>query len=100
VTKRDGREETFDELKIRIGLSKAFKKHAGVGEKINEIFNSVISEIISKFPEKISSRDIGTIIMNTLKNRDQVAYLRFASIHKNFESADDFASEFAYLRGD
>ncbi|MDR3144234.1 MAG: transcriptional regulator NrdR [Puniceicoccales bacterium] len=100
VIKRDGREEEFDCDKIRIGLSKAFKKCAAVEEKVEKIYSRVIAEIISKHPDKVSSREIGAITMNLLKASDPVAYLRFASVYKNFETAADFASEFKKMSSD
>jgi transcriptional repressor NrdR len=94
VIKRDGREEEFDREKIKIGLMKAFKKCVGIGEKVEEIYNRVLSEVISSYVDKIKSETIGSIIMDILKTSDPVAYLRFASVYKNFETADDFAFEF------
>jgi transcriptional repressor NrdR len=93
VIKRSGREEEFDCEKIKIGLSKAFKKEPGIEEKINQIFSGVISEIISKFPDRVSSETVGAIVMNLLRGSDPVAYMRFASVYKNFSTANDFASE-------
>ncbi|MDR2779295.1 MAG: transcriptional regulator NrdR [Puniceicoccales bacterium] len=97
VIKRDGREEEFDGEKIKIGLLKAFKKQAGIKEKVNNIVNGVLAEVISKYPDRIQAKQIGTIVMNLLKINEPVAYLRFASIHKNFETAKDFALEFEQL---
>jgi transcriptional repressor NrdR len=94
VVKRDGREEEFDREKIKIGLLKSLKKCVGVEEKAEEICGKILAEIISSYADKIRSETIGFITMNALKTSDPVAYLRFASIYKNFETADDFASEF------
>jgi transcriptional repressor NrdR len=94
VVKRNGREEEFEREKIRIGLMKAFKKCAGAEEKVDQIFHKTISQIVSKYPNKISSETIGSIVMDLLKADDAVAYLRFASVYKNFKTADDFAYEF------
>jgi transcriptional repressor NrdR len=97
VTKRDGRAEEFNVEKIKAGLLKAFKKQTGVKEKVDVIANKVLTEVISKYPERIQSEQIGTIIMNLLKIHEPVAYLRFASVYKNFETAKDFALEFKQL---
>jgi transcriptional repressor NrdR len=94
VIKRDGREEGFDKKKIKIGLMKAFKKCIGVEERVEEIYKKVLAEVVSAYVDKIKSEAIGSIIMEILKASDQVAYLRFASVYKNFETADDFACEF------
>jgi transcriptional repressor NrdR len=97
VIKRDGRKEEFDGEKIKAGLMKAFKKQNGIKEKINNILNGVLAEIISKYPEKVPSEKIGAMIMDQLRTSEPVAYLRFASVHKNFETAKDFALEFEQL---
>jgi transcriptional repressor NrdR len=94
VIKRDGREEEFDCEKVKIGLFKAFKKEQGVGEKVDKIFNGVVAEVLAKFPDRVASESIGAIVMDLLKRSDPVAYMRFASVYKNFSTADDFASEF------
>jgi transcriptional repressor NrdR len=97
VIKRDGRKEEFDGEKIKAGLMKAFKKQSGIKEKINNIVNGVLAEIISKYPEKVPSEKIGNMIMDRLRTSEPVAYLRFASVYKNFETAKDFALEFEQL---
>jgi transcriptional repressor NrdR len=94
VIKRNGKEEEFDRDKVKIGLSKAFKKSANIGNKVDEIYARAIGEILSNHPNKICSETIGMIIMGLLKASDPAAYLRFASVYKNFETADDFAFEF------
>ncbi|MDR2776531.1 MAG: transcriptional regulator NrdR [Puniceicoccales bacterium] len=97
VIKRDNRKEEFDGEKIRAGLMKAFKKRSGIKEKVNDIVSGVLAEIISKYPEKVPSEKIGDMIMDRLRNSEPVAYLRFASVYKNFETAKDFALEFEQL---
>ncbi|MDR1457814.1 MAG: transcriptional regulator NrdR [Puniceicoccales bacterium] len=97
VIKRDGRKEEFDGEKIKAGLMKAFKKQSGIKEKINNILNGVLAEIISKYPEKVPSEKIGDMIMDQLRTSEPVAYLRFASVYKNFETAKDFALEFEQM---
>jgi transcriptional repressor NrdR len=94
VVKRDGREEEFECEKIKVGLAKAFKKEPGVAAKVDRIFNGVISEIISKYSDVVPSKTIGAIVMELLKENEPVAYMRFASVYKNFSTANDFASEF------
>jgi transcriptional repressor NrdR len=94
VIKRDGREEEFDKEKVKNGLLKAFKKSTGVEKKVDYIYNGVIGSIVSGHPEKIKAEEIGTIIMDLLRASDPVAYMRFVSVYKNFESAGDFAFEF------
>jgi transcriptional repressor NrdR len=100
VIKRDGREEEFDREKILAGLWKAFKKCPGADGEVNHIANEVVAEVITKFPAKVHSSTVGDIVMGLLKTSAPVAYLRFASVYKNFVNADDFISEFERMAGD
>jgi transcriptional repressor NrdR len=97
VIKRDGRREKFDKEKIKVGLMKAFKKQSDIKEKVNNIANGVLTEIFSKYPEEVPSEKVGDMIMDRLRTSEPVAYLRFASVYKNFETAKDFALEFEQL---
>jgi transcriptional repressor NrdR len=100
VIKRDGREEEFDREKIREGLRRAFRKYPGVEGEIDRIFSAVVAEIVAKYPGKVHSSAIGDVVMRALKASAPVAYLRFASVYKNFASADDFISEFERMADD
>jgi transcriptional repressor NrdR len=97
VVKRDGRKEEFNSNKVKAGLLKAFKKSAEIGEKVEDIYNGVIGRILSNHPEKIGTEEIGAIVMDLLKVRAPAAYMRFASVYKNFETVGDFAFEFKKL---
>ena len=90
VVKRDGRREPFDSEKIRSGIRKACEKRpipAAVQDKLaedisREVFNSLASEV--------STSDIGEIVMQNLKKVDEVAYVRFASVYREFKDTETF----------
>ena len=97
VVKRDGRREAFDSEKIRSGIRKACEKRpipAAVQDKLvedisREVFNSLASEI--------STSDIGEIVMQHLKKVDEVAYVRFASVYREFKDTQTFLAELQRL---
>ena len=97
VVKRDGRREPFDSEKIRSGIWKACEKRpipAAVQDKLaedisREVFNSLASEV--------STSDIGEIVMQNLKKVDEVAYVRFASVYREFKDTETFLAELQRL---
>lgn len=90
IIKKDGRREIFDRAKIRIGLERAFEKRPGGDEKVAHVLRDVERLIRERRLKDITSREIGRIIMDQLKNIDEVAYIRFASVYKSFGSARSF----------
>jgi len=92
VIKKDGRREPFSREKLRIGIIKACEK--------SDISLEVIEKIVSKIEEKlkqhgneVKSRLIGEMVMNALKKLDKVAYIRFASVYREFKDINDFKKE-------
>jgi len=90
VQKRNGKTEQFKEEKIRKGITKAVKKTKAEG-KVDEIINEVKKTVLSK--EKITAEEIGDTVKQSLKKRDEVAYLRFASVYDSFENVESFKEE-------
>jgi transcriptional repressor NrdR len=90
VRKKDGRLERFDVNKIIRGLQKACEKRPVSMERINESASLVRQELMLKGAEEITSQEVGDIVMKYLKKLDRVAYIRFASVYKQFEEPDDF----------
>jgi transcriptional repressor NrdR len=90
VRKKDGRLERFDVNKIIRGLQKACEKRPVSMERINESASLVRQELMLKNTEEISSQEVGDIVMKYLKKLDRIAYIRFASVYKQFEEPDDF----------
>ncbi len=93
VVKRDGNRQTFDPEKIRIGIIKSCEKRPVNIEKIDEIVNEVERNIRNTMKREVQSDEIGEIVMEYLKNLDEVAYVRFASVYRNFTDVDSFYKE-------
>ena len=90
VRKKDGRLERFDVNKIIRGLQKACEKRPVTMTQINELAEQVRQDLMLKNTEEVASAEIGDSIMRHLKKVDRVAYIRFASVYKQFEEPEDF----------
>lgn len=97
VHKKDGSRVPFDRDKIRAGLERACWKRPVTEEQISSVIEEIENEIEQIFSPVIESRFIGEIILRRLRNLDQVAYVRFASVFLHFENARDFANEVMFL---
>jgi transcriptional repressor NrdR len=90
VRKKDGRLERFDLNKIIRGLQKACEKRPVTMEQVHELAERVRQDLMLHGKEEVSSREIGDLVMNRLKNLDRIAYIRFASVYRQFEEPEDF----------
>jgi len=90
VKKKDGRPERFDLNKIIRGMQKACEKRPVTMEQIHESAEHVRQDLMALGKEEVSSREIGDLVMKYLKKLDRVAYIRFASVYREFEEPDDF----------
>lgn len=97
VIKRDGRKEIFDRLKLQAGLQKSLEKRPGC-DQIETIINKIEGRILSKGIKEIQSKFLGQAALSELKKIDTVAYLRFASVYRQFEKIDDFTKELEHLK--
>jgi len=93
VIKRDGSRQEYNRKKIEAGLHKALEKRPVSEEKISKAIGEIEHEIQSRESNEISSKEIGKMILEKLKELDDVAYLRFASVYKSFKTADSFRKE-------
>ena len=93
VVKKGGVREPFDREKIRAGLAIACGKRPVAEETIEEIVSAVERECHDAFETEIASRAIGERVMELLRGIDQVAYVRFASVYREFKDARDFVQE-------
>lgn len=93
VIKRDGRREKFDRDKLLQGLYKACQKRAVPAIKLEEIADEVEGAIQNSVDREIATSEIGSIIMDRLKEMDQVAYVRFASVYRRFGDISEFIEE-------
>ena len=90
VTKKDGRREPFDREKIRTGLLRACMKRPLSMETIDETVELIERRIAELCEKEIESRDIGEYVMEALKDLDKVAYIRFASVYREFSDVNQF----------
>ena len=93
VIKRSGAKQEYDRSKIEVGIKKALEKRPLGDEKISKVIGDIEYEIQARESNEITSKEIGKIILEKLKETDDVAYLRFASVYKSFKSADSFRKE-------
>ena len=90
VMKSNGQKENFDRDKMYRSLSLALRKRNVENEKIEKIVNAIVRKLENSGETDIKSNIIGQYIMEALMHLDQVAYVRFASVYKNFREAKDF----------
>lgn len=97
VVKKDGRRERFDRQKILNGLLKACEKRPIPIPKLAEIVDQVEAEMMGESDRELSSTAIGEILMTRLKQLDKIAYVRFASVYRDFQDEDAFFNEIRRL---
>ena len=90
VIKSNGQKETFDRDKMFRSLSMALRKRNVEEEKIEKIVNAIVRKLENSGDTEIKTSFIGELIMDALSHLDQVAYVRFASVYKNFREVKDF----------
>jgi transcriptional repressor NrdR len=93
VVKNDGRREPFDRNKLAAGVQRATEKRPVDGEQIEMLIADVLADLEVEFDAEIPSRAIGERVMARLKAVDQIAYVRFASVYKQFRDIDELAKE-------
>jgi transcriptional repressor NrdR len=93
VIKKDGTRVPFDREKIRIGLEKACYKRPISDSQIEEIICDVEADVYENFDREVPSRHIGEKVINALRAIDQVAFVRFASVYREFKDVNDFVEE-------
>jgi len=97
VIKKDGVREPFDPTKIKQGLEKACWKRPISDEQIEAIIASVEQDIEQSFETEVESRHVGEVVMQHLREMDEVAYVRFASVYRQFKDVRDFVDELRLL---
>jgi len=93
VVKRDGSRQAFDSARIRLGIQAACAKRPVPAAAIQAIVDEVEETLYREFDREIPSKRIGQAIMDRLRKLDQVAYVRFASVYKEFKDLDDMLEE-------
>ena len=97
VVKRDGRREPFDSDKICGGIRKACEKRPIPAAVQDEMVENVCREVFGTLASEVSSTDVGEIVMSNLKSVDEVAYVRFASVYREFKDTKTFMAELQRL---
>jgi transcriptional repressor NrdR len=99
VVKKDGRREPFDRKKIVEGLTRACQKRPVSAAQIEALLSAVERQVQELGEKEVPSRVVGEAVMARLRELDQVAFVRFASVYRSFEDVGDFMSELEGLAG-
>jgi transcriptional repressor NrdR len=97
VIKKDGRREKFDRQKVLGGLLKACEKRPVSMSKLSELVNQVESKVSDSPDREISTTEIGEFLMENLRDLDKIAYVRFASVYRDFQDEQAFFNELKNL---
>ena len=95
VLKKNGTKEYFDKNKLLVGLLKACQKRPVNAE---DIASEIESELQNSLRTEIPPHEVGEIVMNKLKEKDEVAYVRFASVYREFKDIETFLTELSRLK--
>lgn len=98
VLKTDGRRVPFDRDKLARSIRVALRKRPVEEDQIERIVNGIQRRLETEAESEVTSRQIGEIVMDTLKDVDEVAYVRFASVYRNFNEAKDFGAFLGSLK--
>ena len=93
VVKSDGNRQAFDVGKIKRGMIKACEKRPVPAEKIDRLADDIAKRVYNSMEPEITSKEIGELVMEGLKELDEVAYVRYASVYRSFKDISSFMSE-------
>jgi transcriptional repressor NrdR len=97
VVKKDGSRQAFDRQKLLAGILKACEKRPVGVEAIEQAVQAIEKKIYSKYEKEVASHVIGELVMKTLYKLDEVAYVRFASVYRQFKDINQFMFELKHL---
>jgi len=97
VVKKDGKREVFDRLKLRGGIIKSVEKRPVSAAEVEKIIDSIEAELRKIEKKEIGSNKIGDLVIKKLKKVDEIAYIRFASVYRQFADLSDFERELSKL---
>ena len=98
VVKKDGTRQLYDRAKLVSGLQRACEKTTVTGEQFDDLVSTVEKAIYDTADGEISSHQIGNIVMDALSGINQVAYVRFASVYRNFTDIESFERELEHIK--
>jgi transcriptional repressor NrdR len=93
VLKRDGRHEEFSKEKLFSGIKKACQKRPITPKVIEDLVDRIVEEVTDKYEREVPGEVLGKLVMDGLREIDDVAYVRFASVYRRFQEATDFVHE-------
>ena len=97
VVKKDGRREAFDRKKLMTGIKKACEKRPISTENLEKLVDGIEMELQKKYEKEVKSKDVGELVMSKLHDLDEVAYVRFASVYRQFKDISHFMKELKHL---
>ena len=97
VVKKDGRREKFDRQKVLAGLLKACEKRPVPMAKLAEIVDVVEAKLAESTEREVSTTEVGEMLMDRLRKLDKIAYVRFASVYRDFQDVEAFLNELKHL---
>jgi transcriptional repressor NrdR len=97
--KRDDRREEFSKDKLLSGIKKACQKRPISPKVIEDLVEKIVNAITDKYEREVPAEVIGKLVMDGLREVDEVAYVRFASVYRRFQEATDFVQEVKKLEG-
>ena len=100
VIKKDGTREPFDSEKILSGVRKACEKRPVSTADMELLVDNVVREVFNSLEQEVKSEAIGEMVMSRLKDLDEVAYVRFASVYRQFKDINTFMNELKILLGE
>ncbi len=98
VVKKNGEREPFDRMKLLTGLVVATAKRDVSGEQLQSLIDDIETELHNDFKYEIPTKQLGDMVLKRLKELDRVAYVRFASVYKEFSDLDGFTRELKNLK--
>jgi len=93
VIKKDGRREHFDRQKLIVGITKACEKRPVSVGKIERLVDTIERTLEKKYDREVSSKEVGELLMKQLRHLDEIAYVRFASVYRQFKDVGQFVKE-------
>jgi len=93
VIKKDGSREEFSRQKLREGLERACEKRSVSADTIDAVVSEMETTLREEFEREVPAEEVGKLVMKRLRELDSIAYIRFASVYRNFKDVTDFAEE-------
>jgi transcriptional repressor NrdR len=93
VLKRDGRHEEFSRDKLLSGVRKACQKRPISPKTMEDLVNRIVDAVTDRYEGEVPAEAVGKLVMDGLRQTDEVAYVRFASVYRRFQEATDFVHE-------